>query len=176
MDFSAPEQLELHPQDLNALLEKSLLLVGNELLIRRISVIRQLGPGLPLVQLDGPKMEQAFVNVLTNAAQAMPDGGALTVRTYAIAGQPCAASKAGGKTANTASTRVMVEIDDTGPGVPEEKLGRVFEPFFTTKAPGQGTGLGLSVCRRIILLHSGSIEMKNLPAGGGARVTVTLNA
>jgi signal transduction histidine kinase len=64
-----------------------------------------------------------------------------------------------------------VEVDDTGPGIPEKNLAQIFDPFFTTKAPGRGTGLGLSIVRQIVHMHGGTIDLSNR-AAGGARVTV----
>jgi two-component system NtrC family sensor kinase len=70
-------------------------------------------------------------------------------------------------------TAVMAEVEDSGPGIPEENLAKIFDPFFTTKPTGVGTGLGLPVSKKIVELHGGTIEIKNLPKGG-ARVTVLL--
>jgi C4-dicarboxylate-specific signal transduction histidine kinase len=103
-----------------------------------------------------------LVNVFMNALQAMPQGGTLTVRI--------AAAGAG----ENGLHGLRVEVDDTGPGVPDACLIRVFDPFFTTKSAGQGTGLGLCVARQIIQLHGGTIELGNR-AEGGARVTIVLN-
>jgi len=103
-----------------------------------------------------------LVNVFMNAIQAMPQGGTLTIRT-------AAAASAGGAPA------VTVEVDDTGPGIPEAYLTRVFEPFFTTKTAGQGTGLGLCVAEQIVQLHGGTVVLSNRPEGG-ARVTIVFNS
>ena len=111
---------------------------------------------------DKNKIEQVFVNVFMNAIQAMSQGGTLTVRTSVA---PAGEGSVPG---------LQVEIDDTGPGIPEAHLTRIFDPFFTTKPVGQGTGLGLGVARQIVRLHGGRIDLRNRPEGG-VRVTIMLN-
>jgi two-component system sensor histidine kinase HydH len=106
------------------------------------------------VLCDPDQMEQVFLNVFLNAAEAMPHGGELGVR------------------AGVEGDWLAIEIEDQGPGVPPELRERVFESFFTTKATG--TGLGLSVCRRIVGDHGGSIAMEGGGHGRGASVRLTL--
>ncbi len=101
-----------------------------------IEVVRLLGTALPEVALDAGQLRQAILNLVVNAVQAMPQGGRLSI-----------AVRLEGATA-------VVEVEDTGPGIPEEVQARIFEPFFTTKAPG--TGLGLPVVRRIVEGHGGA--------------------
>ncbi|HAB15861.1 MAG TPA: hypothetical protein DCE44_05360 [Verrucomicrobiales bacterium] len=109
-----------------------------------------------------------------NAIGAMPKGGQLTIRTrreqWPSSNFP--ADHLPGQFA-TGDELVVAEVDDTGTGIPEEYLRRVFDPFFTTKPVGVGTGLGLSVARRIIDLHGGSITIRNR-SQGGVRVTLIL--
>jgi signal transduction histidine kinase len=112
--------------------------------------------------VDKNKIEQVLVNVFMNAIQVMPQGGTLAVQTSVTP------SDDGGSGALT------VEIDDTGPGIPDAHLTKIFEPFFTTKPSSQGTGLGLCVARQIVHLHGGTIALGNR-AEGGARVTLVLN-
>jgi signal transduction histidine kinase len=102
-------------------------------------------------------LTQVLVNLLNNARQACPRGATVYVRTRLNRGT------------------VRIEVDDEGPGIPEELANRVFEPFFTTKPDGQGTGLGLSVSRQIVERFGGSIAYEPREAGG-SRFTVTLQA
>jgi len=97
-----------------------------------------------------------FLNLLTNAGDAMPQGGTLTLRTAPASledGQPA----------------VSIEFVDTGVGIPAEHLARVMEPFFTTKEEGKGTGLGLAICRRVVQEHQGTIQIQS-EVGNGTTV------
>lgn len=177
LDFSAPGKVDLRPSDLNTLLRSSLNHVKHELAGAQITVATELCDSLPPALVDATKIKQVFVNALSNAAHAMPAGGTLTVRTYLKKLTPEEAKPSPGARQThefRVGERVLVtEIDDTGTGVPEDKLARVFEPFFTTKEAGKGTGLGLTVSRKIVELHEGSIQLQNLDPSG-ARTTVTL--
>jgi signal transduction histidine kinase len=168
LDFSHSDKLELVPQDLNTLIEKALLLIGHNLTVNRVALQTELAPGLPELALDGVKIEQVFVNLCTNAIDAMPQGGTLTVRTFS---QQLAETHRipGAREAchfYAGDTVVIVEVQDTGTGIPPEVLRKIFDPFFTTKATGKGTGLGLAIVRRILELHSGVIQVWNRPEGG----------
>jgi signal transduction histidine kinase len=103
----------------------------------------------------------------------MEGGGTATVRTYSkqLTGVGANVSDQRSESFRVGETIVVAEIDDTGPGIPEDKLSKIFEPFFTTKPTGKGTGLGLSVVRTIVDLHGATIDLRNLPEGG-ARVTL----
>ena len=173
--LSAAKQLEIQAEDLNAVIQHSLVLVNFELTRSRISLAPELAADLPPIRLDKAKMEQVFINLFMNAIQAMPQGGILSVKTSARrlkeTGRPdeLLGCFPGGEVV------VVVEIQDTGVGIREEKLPRIFEPFFTTKPTGVGTGLGLPVTKQIIDLHGGTIDIR--PASqGGVRVTLMLNA
>jgi PAS domain S-box-containing protein len=173
LDFSAPRQLEVAEANLTEILEHALLLVRGEMSGKRYRLITDFQPDLPSLRLDRMKVEQVFVNLITNAIHAMPEGGALTVRVYGKQLTGVGANLAGtAPEAFRVGDQVMVaEIDDTGTGIPEAKLGKIFDPFYTTKPTGKGTGLGLTVTRSIIDLHGGTIEITNRPEGG-ARATV----
>lgn len=175
LDFSAPHALDTHPEDLAVVIEQSLALVRHVIQGAGVQVVRELAPDLPPVRLDRNKMKQVFVNLFTNACHAMPRGGSLTVRTRVRQITETEISHdAGARHADRfrAGTSV-VEIDvlDNGTGIPEETLAQVYDPFFTTKETGQGTGLGLTVTKKIVELHGGTIEVRNRKEGG---VAVTL--
>jgi signal transduction histidine kinase len=134
----------------------------------------ELEPSLPRIPLDAGKISQVFVNLFTNAIDAMGSHGTLTVRTYSkqITGVGVNVGDSRSESFRVGKTVVVAEIDDTGEGIPEDKLAKIFEPFFTTKPTGKGTGLGLSVVKTIIDLHRATIAVRNLPSGG-VRVTLT---
>ena len=168
LDFSASEKLKLQPGDLNSVIEKATLLVRHNRKSSRVELVKNLAPDLPPVAIDQNKAVQALVNLFSNSIDAMPDGGTLTVSSYFK--QPVnTAREAGTKTSGQSlgeATIVVVEIHDSGSGIPPEKLSKIFDPFFTTKPPGKGTGLGLTVTRKIIELHGGSLQITNKQEGG----------
>jgi PAS domain S-box-containing protein len=168
LDFSHSDTLELKPQDLNTLIENALLLVRHSLASNHIRLQKDVGAGLPPLALDGVKIEQVFVNLFSNAIDAMPKGGTLTLKTFkeklTETHRDPGAREAGHFYAG--DTVVIVEIEDTGSGIAPEALRKIFDPFFTTKATGKGTGLGLTIVKRILDLHGGSIEIRNREAGG----------
>lgn len=176
LSLSASRQLEIEEGGFNAVIEHSLWLVNYELTRSRITVVRTLAAHLPRVRLDKAKMEQVFINIFMNAIQAMPQGGTLTVKTSARSLQETQTQAGRNPGPFRAGDRAVVaEIQDTGVGIPGEKLPRIFEPFFTTKPAGAGTGLGLPVTKQIIDLHGGTIDIT--PAfSGGVRATIMLKA
>jgi PAS domain S-box-containing protein len=172
VEYSALNHPDVQPESLNAIVEASLALVKYQLTEGHITLVKELSPTLPTLPLERNKIEQAFINLFLNAVQAMPGGGTLHVRTFAqpATPQPDAGGAAG--TASRSAPEVVAEVEDSGGGIPVETLNRVFDPFFTTKPTGLGTGLGLSVTRKIIELHGGSITVANRERGG-ARFTIT---
>jgi PAS domain S-box-containing protein len=172
LQLSVASDFEPKGEDLNGLVERSLRLINGEFVAAQINVVRKLGADLPPVMLDHSKMEQVLINLCINALQAMSQGGVLTVTTRQrrfgedlnLTGPAFAQFKAG-------DLVVIAELQDTGEGIPEDHLPRIFDPFFTTKPTGVGTGLGLSVVKKIMDLHGGAIDIRNAPLGG---VVVTL--
>jgi signal transduction histidine kinase len=172
LQLSAATDFKPKEEDLNGLVERSLWLINAESVAAQIDMVRKLGAGLPPVMLDRNKMEQVLINLFINALQAMSQGGVLTVTTrhrrfgedLKLTGPAFAQFKPGDRV-------VIVEVRDTGGGIPEDHLPRLFDPFFTTKPTGVGTGLGLSVVKKIMDLHGGAVDIRNAPLGG---VVVTL--
>jgi len=161
LDFSAPRKLELQPCDLNAIVRMALRLVRGEIRKDLHRVEQELGE-IPEVPADRSKVCQVFVNLFTNALHAMADGGTLTVRTWSErfpADQSSEVFQPGEEV-------VVVEIADTGPGIPPELLPHIFEPFVTTKPVGKGTGLGMTVVRSIMNLQRGTVTLANRREGG----------
>jgi signal transduction histidine kinase len=173
LDLSAPRELDVKPESVNPIVAQSLLLVKHDLDRSHITVIKKLEDNLPDVMLDSFKIQQVLVNIFTNAIHAMPDGGMLTVKT----GLRPPAGAGGGVEDDTIGDlptpegAVVVEVDDTGTGIPKDKVKKVFDPFFTTKPTGKGTGLGLSVSRQLVEMQGGMIDIRNR-AEGGVRVTI----
>jgi len=154
LDFTRPKEPNRKSVDLRKVVDESLSLIQN--IARRNNIeIRQEMAALPEVQSDPAQIKQVFLNLLVNACEAMETGGTLTVRSREA----------------TDDRTVVVEVGDTGGGIPEEYLERMFDPFFTTK--GKGTGLGLSVVQGIVQRHGGRIEVDTGP-GRGTRMRVIL--
>ena len=177
LDYSSARDLELRPVAVNSLISQTLRFVRHDLNRGKVKVVTHLAKDLPPCPLDAPKMEQVFVNVFVNACHAMPEGGALTIetsqKTFDTDDAEPDVRECGSVRFMAGDKAVVVEIRDTGTGIPEEQLQKIFDPFFTTKTPGKGTGLGLSVVKKIIDLHGGKITIGNAE-GGGARDTILL--
>lgn len=179
LDFSANRSPNLEPLNLNSLVQDSYRLVRHEYREPRYRVSLQLADNLPYALGDLTRLKQVFVNLFTNAAHAMSDGGELTIRTRLAKADniaPDHENRLGSRDTvilRAGSDRLEVEIEDTGPGIPEHLIQRIFDPFVTTKPTGKGTGLGLSVSKKIIELHRGHLEIENR-APHGVRVRVTL--
>jgi len=172
LQLSAARDFEPKEEDLNGLVERSLWLINNQVMALRINVVRRLGTNLPRVLLDRSKMEQVFLNLFINALQAMSQAGVLTVTTrHRRFGEDLELSGPAFAQFEPGELVVIAEVQDNGKGIPEDHLPKIFDPFFTTKPAGVGTGLGLSVVKKIMDLHGGAIDVRNAPLGG---VVVTL--
>jgi signal transduction histidine kinase len=145
MEFARPKKPERAPVDLNRIIERAMRLVAFDRRFRQLAISTALDPQLPMLSLDHGQLEQVFLNLFLNARDAMPDGGALRVTSRY----------------DQAARAVVVEVHDSGKGIPSEHLERVFDPFFTTKSAGTGTGLGLSICYSIVTAHGGQIAVES---------------
>lgn len=174
LDFSAPRDLDPRPTNLNELVERSAKMVKHELNKAHVSIHLDLARRLPLLPLDGFKIQQVLVNVFTNAAHATPNGGHIFARTYRTDSVVLGAQSEAGGVLESGRDMVVLEVDDTGIGIAPEQLSKLYDPFFTTKPTGEGTGLGLAVTRQIVDMHGGKIDIRNRDEGG-ARVTVVFN-
>jgi len=152
-EFSHPDRGKLEYADLNAGLDSTLNIVWNELKYK--AEVKKEYSELPKIRCYPQEMNQVFMNLLVNAAQAIPEKGEIRIKTWREDGH------------------VMISIADTGTGIPGENLKKIFDPFFTTKEVGKGTGLGLSISYGIVKKHNGEITVNSEP-GKGATFTVRL--
>jgi PAS domain S-box-containing protein len=159
LTFARQHKPERTPTSVNQVLDDTLELRGYELRVRGIDVQRDYDDEVPETMADAHQLQQVFLNLITNAEQAMErserDKQRLIVRT------------------RRAANAVRIEVEDTGPGIPPNLLERIFNPFFTTKPTGSGTGLGLSISLGIVREHEGRIWAENT-AQGGARFVIEL--
>lgn len=178
VDFSSHRQLDWQTVQLNQIIEGAALLTRHQFTRKSVRLKKSLDRSLPPIRADKTRIEQVIVNLFINAVQAVKKGGRVSVATWSRELGEEDRRNFGSRTANPfrAGDRVViVEIADNGPGIPPEVMGKVFDPFFTTKPTGEGTGLGLSVTRKIVDLHEGRIELINAPEGG-VKVTLTFKA
>jgi signal transduction histidine kinase/CheY-like chemotaxis protein len=156
--FSRGAEGELGPQDVHAIIESAARMATNEIR-HRARLVRRFGEVPPVLGNEG-RLVQVFLNLLVNAAQAIDEGHAeaheITITTRLIEG------------------RVVIEVRDTGRGIPNDVIGRVFDPFFTTKGVGKGTGLGLSICHGIVASLGGAMQVES-EVGVGTLFRVVLD-
>ncbi|MDD9301271.1 MAG: response regulator protein [Desulfobacter sp.] len=148
LDFSREKKPEKVDANINTVIERSLALMDNEFLIKRIQIKKRLDPNLINFQLDDNQIEQVVINLLLNAVQALDEKGIISIRSGM----------------DVENHMAIIKIQDNGYGIPQDKLKKIFEPFYTTKA--EGTGLGLAVSYGIIKNHQGNIEIMSQQAGG----------
>jgi two-component system NtrC family sensor kinase len=148
LQFGRRQESTCEPTELGPRLKDIAGLLQRQAKVRNVSLELDLDESLPRVLIDPLELEQVLVNLITNAFQAMPQGGRVTI------------------TAGRAGDGVDLEVVDTGQGMPPEVRERLFEPFFTTKPPGQGTGLGLAVCYGLVRSWGGRLEVESEPGQG----------
>ena len=157
LNFSRQNEVLAQDTDLNSLLVELAEVASKQDLYDQVEIKTDLDPDLGTIQADPLQLHQVFINLMNNAAEAMPDGGVLTLKTRQ------------GPTPDW----VTVEVTDTGVGIPEENLNKMFTPFFTTKPIGKGTGLGLAIIYGIVKMHRGQISFKS-QVGEGTTFTLQL--
>jgi two-component system NtrC family sensor kinase len=157
LDFSRPRAPQMKLSSVNALLRECVSLLEKQALFHNIKVVTEFRPDLPPSVIDPSQMQQVFMNIIINAAEAMDGVGRLTLTTRLDSSQ----------------NFIEVEFTDTGHGIWPEDLGHVFDPFFSTKDPGHGTGLGLAISKGIVEKHKGTIAV-NSQTGKGATFVVRL--
>jgi signal transduction histidine kinase len=159
--LSRADDVESGPVDMGAVLRSAAKMAAHEIRHRARLVVES--DGVPQVYGNGARLCQVFLNLLINAAHAITPGQ--------VARNEIRLSARGGS-----DSHVLVEVSDTGCGIPPENLARIFQPFFTTKPRGVGSGLGLSVCHRIITAHEGEISVESSPGGTTFRVRLPIHA
>ena len=157
LDFARESKPQKRPCNINELILHTLSLLEHQSVFHDIRIVKNLDPQLPMVLLDANQIQQVFMNILLNAADAMPAGGTLTITSHLA----------------PEDSFVQLRFTDTGTGIPEKNLNRIFDPFFTTKADKKGTGLGLAVSYGIIDRHRGQIEVQS-EEGKGTTFTIKL--
>ncbi|MDH4217772.1 MAG: cache domain-containing protein [Candidatus Aminicenantes bacterium] len=157
LQFARPKDPEMIKTDINEILENSLSIMERQALFQNIKLQKKYSTDLPKIVADSAQLQQVFMNIILNAAEAMDGKGILTIKAYL----------------ERDGNHINVEFTDTGHGIKEEDKKRLFEPFFTTKEVGMGTGLGLAISYSIIQKHEGTIKVTS-QEGKGSTFTVIL--
>jgi two-component system NtrC family sensor kinase len=144
LDFSKPKKADFKVADINSVIRNSLKLIQNTLDISRIESQLDLKEDLPAVFIDEDRIREVLVNLLSNAVHAMPSGGTVFIRTKLAKNQD----------------NIIIEVEDTGKGIPQEFISYIFDPFFSTKG-AEGTGLGLSISYGIVRRHNGKMDVRS---------------
>jgi two-component system NtrC family sensor kinase len=157
LEFARPKEPEMVLTNINEIVDKSLSIMERQAFFQNISLKKMYSSDLPKIVIDSAQLQQVFMNIILNAAEAMDGNGNLTIRT-SLDGKGSA---------------INIEFIDTGHGIKEEDRKRLFEPFFTTKEVGKGTGLGLAISYGIIQKHQGIIRVTS-QVGKGSTFTIKL--
>jgi PAS domain S-box-containing protein len=170
MVFAESGELKLEAVQVAAVIDAALAPFAAALTSAKIRIEKRYASGMPSARIDQAKIQRVFSCLIENAIDAMPQGGTLTIGlglTHIAA--PGAVPDRGNRSLTHSGVRrigVIVEFDDTGSGIPPAALGNIFDPFFTTKSTGLGTGLGLTVSRKVVELHGGTLDISNRNEGG----------
>ena len=162
LKFSKISELKLQSVNICELLESTIGLIRNQANLSNVKIIKNFPEKDIQIKADYNMLQQAFFNLCINAIDAMPKGGRLGISMY-------------WEKAKKGKNKVIIEIKDTGKGIPKDKLSKIFDPFFTTKEPAKGTGLGLSIVRLILERHKATIEVES-QVGKGTKFIIKLPA
>jgi signal transduction histidine kinase len=149
-NFAKPiKEAKSEPVSVAQEIDEVLLLIGHDLQLEKIELIKEIQPDLPPIVADRRQLQEVLFNIIRNAGQAIKPPGTIWVRAH-----------------TGENEHVRVEIQDTGSGIPPDKLGKIYDPFFTTKEPGKGTGLGLFIVRQIVERNRGRISLESAVGKG----------
>lgn len=151
--FSNPAKGQVNAADINEVIDSAIKSAENDVTSKNIQITRNLASSLPQIEINEKQIRDVFINLIQNSAEAMAEGGCLTIST------------------SVEDNHIRIEFKDTGCGIPQEDIKKVFEPFFTTK--DKGAGLGLSVCYGIVKVHEGQLRYKSI-SGQGTTATLIL--
>lgn len=157
LNFARQQKVWAQPTALDKMLHELIDRARHQPTYENIEIVKQIVPDLPQIEADLAQLPNVFVNLMENAADAMPEGGTLTIRAER----------------SQDDRSVVIQVEDTGCGIPQESISKLFTPFFTTKPVGQGTGLGLSIAYGIVKVHHGAIQVQS-QVGEGTTFTITL--
>jgi len=157
LNFARQQKVWAQPTALDTILHELIERARQQPAYERIQIVEKIAPDLPQIEADPAQLPNVFANLIDNAADAMLEGGTLTIEAALSQDRQS----------------VVVQVTDTGCGIPPENIKEVFSPFFTTKPLGQGTGLGLSIAYGIVKVHHGMIQVKS-QIGEGTTFIVTL--
>jgi len=174
LNFASLASMTKKAENLESVLQRAISLVRHEFLRNRISVITKIEKNIPDVKIDRNRIEQVLINLILNSVHSMPDGGDITLN---IASKPRFedlkdVSKLSKKVFQPGDEIVVLTVEDSGFGIPENKIDQVFEPFFTTRRADGGVGLGLSVSKNIMDIHEGGIFIENKQNGGACATLI----
>jgi len=156
LSFSRETSLEYKNINLNDVIDAVITLTLHKMELQNIELVSEPVPGMNLIRGDANRLQQALLNLIFNAVEAMPEGGWLRILSKL----------------DETQKKLIVEIEDTGQGIPEKHLDNLYDPFFTTKKEGEGTGLGLSIVYGVIKNHGGKIKVHST-LGKGTKFTIS---
>jgi len=149
LEFSRMDEPKIEPVDINGIVDDTVLFLEHHLTrFKNVALFVEKDETLPQIEMDRIHIQQSLVNIVMNAAQAMPDGGDIHIKT------------------GSAGNYIYISVADQGTGISPEHLDKIFEPFFTTKKRGEGTGLGLSLSKRLVEASNGRIDVESTPGQG----------